>query len=97
MANKKPLILVTNDDGITAPGIRALISVMKDIGNVVVVAPDSPQSGKGHAITIDNTLFSTKLNVNKKKDVLRGVLFFRKPNRANRCNSKHSPKTASNL
>ena len=57
MANKKPLILVTNDDGITAPGIRALISVMKDIGNVVVVAPDSPQSAMGHAITINDTLY----------------------------------------
>lgn len=53
---KKPLILVTNDDGITAPGIRKLISVMNQIGDVVVVAPNSPQSGKGHAITIDSTL-----------------------------------------
>ena len=49
----KPLILVTNDDGINAPGIRNLISVMKEIGDVVVVAPDSPQSGMGHAITIN--------------------------------------------
>ena len=54
--SKKPLILVTNDDGITAPGIRALIDVMKTIGEVVVVAPDSPQSGMGHAITINSTL-----------------------------------------
>ncbi|ATL44523.1 5'/3'-nucleotidase SurE [Elizabethkingia sp. HX WHF] len=53
---KKPLILVTNDDGITAPGIRNLISFMNEIGEVVVVAPDSPQSGKGHAITINSTL-----------------------------------------
>ncbi|AJW64054.1 5'/3'-nucleotidase SurE [Elizabethkingia bruuniana] len=53
---KKPLILVTNDDGITAPGIRNLISFMNEIGDVVVVAPDSPQSGKGHAITINSTL-----------------------------------------
>lgn len=53
---KKPLILVTNDDGITAPGIRALVSYMNEIGDVVVVAPDSPQSGKGHAITINSTL-----------------------------------------
>ena len=57
MPQKKPLILVTNDDGITAPGIRALIEVMKQLGDVVVVAPDSPQSGMGHAITISNTLF----------------------------------------
>ncbi len=61
----KPLILVTNDDGITAPGLRALILFMKDLGDVVVVAPDSPQSGKGHAITLDNTLFSAKITVDK--------------------------------
>jgi len=54
---KKPLILVTNDDGITAPGIRSLIKVMNSIGDVIVVAPDSPQSGMGHAITINDTLY----------------------------------------
>ncbi|MBT8288644.1 MAG: 5'/3'-nucleotidase SurE [Flavobacteriaceae bacterium] len=53
---KKPLILVTNDDGITAPGIRTLIRLMNAIGDVVVVAPDSPQSGMGHAITVNTTL-----------------------------------------
>ena len=51
-----PLILVTNDDGITAPGIKALVEAMKTIGEVVVVAPDSPQSGMGHAITINKPL-----------------------------------------
>ncbi len=59
---KKPLILVTNDDGINAPGLRTLISVMNTIGDVVVVAPDSPQSGMGHAITVDATLYVQKLN-----------------------------------
>lgn len=59
---KKPLILITNDDGITAPGIRALIDVMKDLGDIVVVAPDSPQSGTGHAITINNTLHLNKIS-----------------------------------
>ena len=53
---QKPLILVTNDDGITAPGIRNLVEFMNEIGEVVVVAPNSPQSGKGHAITINATL-----------------------------------------
>ncbi|GGK65147.1 5'/3'-nucleotidase SurE [Rufibacter glacialis] len=53
---KKPLILVSNDDGITAPGIHTLVKVMQRIGEVVVVAPDGPQSGMGHAITIGNTL-----------------------------------------
>jgi len=59
----KPLILVTNDDSIVAPGIRALISVMKEIGDVIVVAPDSPQSATGHAITINNTLHIDKVNL----------------------------------
>lgn len=52
----KPLILVTNDDGITAPGIRNLVEVASMLGEVVVVAPDSPQSGMGHAITIEDPL-----------------------------------------
>lgn len=59
----KPLILVTNDDGISAPGIRNLIAVMKEFGEVVVVAPDSPQSAMGHAITISNTLFINKVSI----------------------------------
>lgn len=58
---KRPLILVTNDDGINAPGIRTLIAIMKDIGDVFVVAPDSPQSGMGHAITINSTLHSSRI------------------------------------
>ena len=58
----KPLILVTNDDGITAPGIRALISVMSEIGTVIVVAPDKPQSAMGHAITLNSTLFINKVS-----------------------------------
>lgn len=60
---KKPLILVTNDDGITAPGLRALIAVMNTIGDVVVVAPSGPQSAMGHAITINSTLHLEKLNI----------------------------------
>ncbi|WP_223032821.1 5'/3'-nucleotidase SurE [Hanstruepera marina] len=64
---KKPLILVTNDDGISAPGVRALIDVMKEIGDVVVVAPDSPQSGMGHAITINSTLHLEKVIIDDGK------------------------------
>ncbi|MEM1124626.1 MAG: 5'/3'-nucleotidase SurE, partial [Bacteroidota bacterium] len=52
----KPLILVTNDDGLFAPGIKALIEVVQEIGTPLVVAPDSPQSGKGHAISIHEPL-----------------------------------------
>ena len=52
MKKKEPVILVTNDDSISAPGIRHLVEAVKDLGRVVVVAPDKPQSGMGHAITI---------------------------------------------
>jgi len=52
----RPLILVTNDDGVTAPGIRNLVESIADLGDIVVVAPDSHQSGMGHAITISNIL-----------------------------------------
>ena len=65
MNSKKPLILVTNDDGINAPGIRFLIDIMNDFGDVVVVAPDSPQSGMGHAITINNTIYCEPIVINK--------------------------------
>lgn len=53
---KQPVILVTNDDGISAPGIRNLVEAVKGLGKIVVVAPDKPQSGMGHAITIGNPL-----------------------------------------
>ncbi len=56
MKKNRPTILVVNDDGIIAPGIKALIEVAKEIGEVTVVAPDSPQSGTGHAITISKPL-----------------------------------------
>ena len=57
MPKKRPLILVTNDDGITAPGIRALVEIMNSFGDVYVVAPDAPQSAMGHAITINKPLY----------------------------------------
>lgn len=53
---EKPLILVTNDDGISAKGIASLIEVARKFGDVVVVAPDKPQSGMGHAITMNEPL-----------------------------------------
>lgn len=63
MKSSKPTILVVNDDGITAPGIKALMDTMKELGNVVVVAPDSPQSGMGHAITIGSPLRLDKVEI----------------------------------
>lgn len=48
----KPLILISNDDGIFSKGIASLVDFVKDIGEVVAIAPTVPQSGMGHAITI---------------------------------------------
>jgi 5'-nucleotidase len=62
MINNRPLILISNDDGITAPGILATVEVMKTFGDVVVVAPDSPQSAMGHAISINKPLRLVKNN-----------------------------------
>lgn len=59
----KPLILVTNDDGIVAPGIRNLVEVALEFGEVVVVAPDKPQSGQGHAITLNSPLRLNKMDI----------------------------------
>ncbi len=63
MADNRPLILITNDDGITASGIRTLISVMNEFGEVWVVAPDKGQSGMGHAITVDSTLHVDEVKI----------------------------------
>tara|TARA_B110000977_G_scaffold178864_1_gene236899 strand:+ start:309 stop:1085 length:777 start_codon:yes stop_codon:yes gene_type:complete len=57
MNTERPLILVVNDDGVRAPGIRTLIRLMKTIGDVIVVAPDSPHSGMSHAITLESPLY----------------------------------------
>jgi 5'-nucleotidase len=59
---EEPIILITNDDGITAPGILALVEAVKGLGKIVVVAPNKPQSGMGHAITIGEPLRMHKSN-----------------------------------
>lgn len=51
-----PLILVTNDDGVRAPGLRALVEALSDIGRVVVVAPEGPRSAVSHSITLHKPL-----------------------------------------
>src|SRR5699024_6517006 len=56
MEDKQKTILVTNDDGIFAPGLHNLVEAVRDLGRVYVVAPDSPQSGKGHAVTLREPL-----------------------------------------
>jgi 5'-nucleotidase len=60
---KRPVILITNDDGITAPGIRNLVEAVKGLGKIVVVAPDKAQSGMGHAITIGQPLRMNKVEI----------------------------------
>ncbi|NBO48479.1 MAG: 5'/3'-nucleotidase SurE [Chitinophagia bacterium] len=62
-AKETPIILVVNDDGVTAPGINHLVEAVKDLGRVVVVAPDKPQSGMGHAITIGYPLRLHKTHI----------------------------------
>lgn len=64
----RPLILVTNDDSIYAKGIAAIVAVAKKFGDVVVVAPDKPQSGMGHAITINDPL-----RLSKNTDLFEGI------------------------
>jgi len=56
MSDKSPKILLSNDDGINAPGLAALYKEMKKLGDVTVVAPDSERSAVGHAITIADPL-----------------------------------------
>lgn len=68
MRSKKKLVLITNDDGINAPGIRALIEIVNPLADFVVVAPDKPQSGMGHAITIDSTLRIFKHQIDGRVD-----------------------------
>jgi 5'-nucleotidase len=69
MLHQRPLILVCNDDGVFAPGIHALIDVVKEFGDIIVVAPDAPQSGMGHAVTISDTIKIA--NMSKEVDYLK--------------------------
>ena len=50
-------MLVTNDDGVRAPGIFALAQALQAVGEVTIVAPATNQSGKGHSITIDEPIY----------------------------------------
>lgn len=55
-ANDKPLILISNDDGLYAKGIAHLVSIVAEIGEVVVVTPNRQRSGQSHAITVHEPL-----------------------------------------
>jgi 5'-nucleotidase len=52
----RPLILITNDDGVMAPGIRAAMEVLRDVGEVMVAAPDRERSAASHSISLDRPL-----------------------------------------
>jgi len=67
--SKRPYILVCNDDGVFAPGVQNLISIVEEIADIIVVAPDSPQSGMGHAITIDSTIRINHISQSETKEV----------------------------
>jgi len=56
MAGDPPLLLLANDDGVDARGLRALRRALSDLGRVVVVAPDQEQSGNSHSITLQRPL-----------------------------------------
>ena len=56
MTDRKPLILITNDDGYQAKGLRKLIDLMKPLGEIVVISTDKVMSAKGHSITTTPTL-----------------------------------------
>lgn len=59
----QPLIFVTNDDSIHAKGIASLVETARRFGDVVVIAPDSAQSGMGHAITLNDPLRLAEVNI----------------------------------
>ena len=61
--NTKPLILVTNDDGFQAKGLKKLVSLMRPLGDVVVVSTEKPMSAKGHSITTTPTLTAILVHV----------------------------------
>lgn len=65
MAEAKPLILVTNDDGYDAPGLWSLVEAIEPLGRLLVVAPDREQSGAGHALTLDRPLRVYRVEENR--------------------------------
>ena len=60
MEQSKPLIFISNDDGVEAPGLRHLIECVRNLGEVIAVAPSAPRSGQSSAITVDAPLRITE-------------------------------------
>jgi len=62
MDNERPLVLVTNDDGIYAEGIKVLAEHMAEVGDVVTVAPDREKSAASHSVTLHHPLRVTQID-----------------------------------
>lgn len=65
----KPLILITNDDGVHARGIQALAAIAREFGDVVVMAPDRNASGKSHSLSTDHPLRANHIHSEEGLDV----------------------------
>ncbi len=70
MANDRPLILISNDDGVSAKGLKYLVECVSELGDVIVVAPDGPRSGQSSAITVE-----APLRVNQHPDYLGAKIY----------------------
>jgi 5'-nucleotidase len=64
----KPYIIISNDDGVDAPGINLLAKIDKKFGDVLVIGPKFQQSGKSHAVTVQEPLFA---NLYKEEDAVK--------------------------
>ena len=67
MIKNRPLILVVNDDGIKSQGILILSSIMREIGEVFVVAPDVNRSGVSHAMTLNQDIYIENVDRDKRQ------------------------------
>ena len=68
MKNEKPLILISNDDGVSAKGLHELVKTLVGLGEIVVMAPDGPRSGASGSITSEFPVRYFK--VSEEKDLL---------------------------
>lgn len=69
MQDKKPLILISNDDGVSAKGINSLVEMVKPFGHIIVMAPDGPRSGMAAAITSQNPVVFSHVKSEEGVDV----------------------------
>jgi 5'-nucleotidase len=64
---KKPLIVISNDDGIKSAGLRILYEAVAGLGNVIIAAPDRQRSGASHALTVINPIKAKKIKFGRAK------------------------------